>query len=87
MDKYRIEYRLSRYEGTPGRKYIVQSLGGNYHEFEAADDTAAKIQAPAEWKKLLENARKAGLRSVGYVRLERIPDPSPVAVQWMPAAA
>ena len=84
--KYRIEYRSSRYEGEPGERYVAQNLGGNFHEFEAVDDADAQAKAPAEWQAVYAKARNAKLRSVGFVRLERLPDPTPVALQWAPAA-
>jgi hypothetical protein len=46
--KYRIEFRSSRYEGGPGERYVAQDTGGNFHEFEAADDADAVAKAPAE---------------------------------------
>lgn len=67
--------------------YTVQNLGGNFHEFEAADDAEAQAKAPAEWQAVLAKARESKLRTVGFVRLERVPDPTPVAIQWSPAAA
>ncbi len=85
--KYRIEYRSSRYEGEVGRSYVAQNTGGNFHEFEAVDDTDARTKAPAEWQAVLTKARQSKLRSVGFVRLERGPDPTPVDLQWTPAAA
>lgn len=85
--KYRIEYRSSRYEGEPGREYVVQGTGGNFHEFDATDDADAQAKAPAEWQAVIAKARAAKLRSVGFVRLERVPDSTPVAVKWTPAAA
>ena len=84
VSKYIIEYRSSHYEGAPGEQYVVQSLGGSFHEFEAVDDGAAQKRAPDEWKLLIENARKAGLRSVGFISLVRAPDPSPVPIAWAP---
>jgi hypothetical protein len=85
--KYRIEYRVSRYEGEPGKRYVVQGTGGSFHEFDAADDADAQAKAPAEWRTVIAKAREAKLRSVGFVRLERVPDATPVAVEWTPAAA
>lgn len=84
--KYRIEYRSSRYEGVAGRKYVVQNTGGNFHEFEAVDDTEAQTKSPAEWQTVLAKARQSKLRSVGFVQLTRLPDSS-VAIEWTPIAA
>jgi hypothetical protein len=87
--KYRIEYRVSRYEGELGKRYVVQGTGGSFsfHEFDAVDDADAQAKAPAEWRAVIAKAREAKLRSVGFVGLEHVPDATPVAVEWTPAAA
>ncbi|MBM3261693.1 hypothetical protein FJY93_04740 [Candidatus Kaiserbacteria bacterium] len=85
--KYRIEYRSSRYEGEPGSRYVTQSLGGNFYEFEAVDDADAQAQLPAQWQALIVKATKAKLHTIGYVGLERVPDATPVAVECEPPAA
>lgn len=87
MKKYRIEYRSSRYEGEPGSRYVAQGTGGNFHEFDAANDADAQAKAPAAWQAVLAKARESKLRSVGFVRLERVPDSTPILVEWVPAAA
>ena len=66
---------------------MVQGMGGNFHEFEAVDDADAQAKAPAEWQAIIAKAREAKLRSVGFVQLERVPDSTPIPVEWVPAAA
>ena len=73
--KYRIEFRSSRFEGGA----VVQNIGGNFHEFDALDDADAQA--------VLAKAREAKLRSIGFVRLEHVPDSTPVPVEWVPSAA
>ncbi len=66
---------------------MAQGTGGNFHEFDAVDDSDAQAKAPTEWQAVLTKARVAKLRSVGFVRLERVPESTPVAVEWTPIAA
>lgn len=87
--KYRIEYRSSRIEGRTesSNGYVIQNLGGHFHEFDADNDADAQAKAPAEWQKVFAVAREFGLRTIGFVRLERVPDPTPIVLAWTPAAA
>ncbi len=82
--KYRIEYRSSWHEGPLRTQYVVQDTGGNFHEFEAADDADAQAQAHREWQAVIAMAEKVGLLSIGFVQLEHVPDPTPVVLQWKP---
>ena len=77
---YPIEYRSSWRDG----EVLVQDLGGNFHEFDAVDDADAHAKAQTEWRALMAKARERGLRSVGFVRLERAPNQVPVTLPWTP---
>ena len=81
--KYRIEFRSSRYECSA----VIQNTGGNFHDFDASDDADAEAKAADEWQNVLAKARRSKLRSVGFVRLARLPNASPTALRWTPATA
>lgn len=81
--KYRIEYRSFRHEGPLRMQYVAQDTGDNFHEFEAADDADAQTRASREWQAVI--AKVAEHLSVDFVRLERMPDPTPVTLRWKPA--